>query len=102
MIVTEDAERHIEQYTALALELNARGGSTKEEWEHARSYAVDALTSLLRANPDRFRYALEMERVLLERRTGVKHPTSSTPTNDRVSNESTSKFARRPSVLAGG
>lgn len=77
MIVTEETERHIEQYTALALELNARGGSTKEEWEHARSYAVEALCGLLRANPDRFRYALEMDRVSLERRTGEKQPSTS-------------------------
>ncbi len=79
MIVTEETERHIEQYTALALDLNARGGSTKEEWEHARSYAVEALSGLLRANPDRFRYAREMDRVSLERRTGVKQPSISSP-----------------------
>lgn len=72
MNIPPETERHIEQYTALALELNARGGATKAEWEHARSYAVEALTGFLRANPDRFRYASDMDRVSLERRTGHK------------------------------
>lgn len=72
MNIPPETEWHIEQYTALALELNARGGATKDDWEHTRSYAVEALTGLLRANPERFRYANEMECASLERRTGKK------------------------------
>jgi hypothetical protein len=59
--LSPDTVLAIQRYSDLAVDLEGRGGLTKADWEHARSYAVEALSGLLRDNPDRFDYARRME-----------------------------------------
>lgn len=58
----------IARYTEKAVERSIRGGMTKEEWEHARSDAVEALQGILLDNPALFDYSARMEAVAASKR----------------------------------
>lgn len=75
MNISEDTARSIAQYADLCVELETKGGATKADWEHARSYAVDAMKGLLYDNPDQFDYVARIEKIREERKHGNR-PTS--------------------------
>jgi hypothetical protein len=62
-VVSEDTARAIEKFTEISVETYERGAEAKSDWEHARSYAVEALQGLLRENPERFTYKDRMQKV---------------------------------------
>lgn len=68
LVVSEDTARSIEKFTQLSVEQFEAGGTDKAGWEHARSYAVEALQGILRENPDRFTYKARMQEVADRRR----------------------------------
>lgn len=63
MTASPDTLESVRRYTDLAEDKARHGSMTVQEWEHARSYAVEALTGLLMDNPDQFDYAARMAKV---------------------------------------
>lgn len=54
--ITDVAQLAIDRYTNLSEQKYTDGGMSHVEWEHARSYAVEALKAILYANPTVFDY----------------------------------------------
>jgi hypothetical protein len=53
----------VDKYTDAMVDAFEAGELQRSEYEHARSYAVEALTQLLRDNPDTFPYLRRMQAV---------------------------------------
>lgn len=68
VVICRDTMRSIQQFSDLSVALEQKGCATKQEWEHARSYAIEALTRLLRDNPELFDYGPRMDAISRERR----------------------------------
>lgn len=66
--LSEDTARFIEKFTEISVEHFEAGAMDKPGWEHARSYAVEALQGILRENPERFDYKARMQVVATKRR----------------------------------
>lgn len=63
LLITEDCANAILKFTTVTVEAETRGHGSHDAWEHARSYAVEALKSFLRANPHAFDYAARMDKI---------------------------------------
>lgn len=68
LTLSENTMVCVARYTEKAVERETSGGMTKEEWEHARSDAVEALQGILRDNPALFDYSARMEAVAASKR----------------------------------
>lgn len=68
MKISDETDKLIRQFTDLSVDLASSAGMLKSDWEHARSYAIEALTRLLRDNPERFDYGPRMDAISRERR----------------------------------
>lgn len=69
--VSEETAIAIERFTAQEIDNFTSGGMSKQDWEHSRSYAVEAIIGLLRDNPSRFRYCADMRRIIESRKAAV-------------------------------
>lgn len=67
LVLTDDASMAITRYTAQVVAMEKFGTATAESLEHARSYAVEALTAILGANRHHFDYESQMQLVRRER-----------------------------------
>lgn len=70
LVLSDDFFETVERYTALSLELFQQGSMSKEQWEHARSYAAEAIARLLHDNPHVFRYTNDIKE--LKRKENMK------------------------------
>lgn len=66
LIVDDDCAYAISKYTTTREESES-GRGTKDDWEHARSYAVEALNALLNANPQAFDHSARLDKVYQEK-----------------------------------
>jgi hypothetical protein len=76
MNISENTALSIARYADLCVELETKGGATKADWEHARSYAVEAMKGLLYDNSDRFDYVARMEKLREDRTRGNRTPST--------------------------
>lgn len=74
--INESTARAIEKFTELSVEHYEAGSMSKRGWEHARSYAVEALKGLLHENPRHFDYAARIQAVADRSRERATAPTS--------------------------
>lgn len=61
--LTDEAARLFAKYQEASEYTATHGGMTREEWEHARSYAVDIVVKLMLDNQDVFTYADRMKEI---------------------------------------
>ena len=61
MKMSEGTRRAVELYADGAVQRYTAGSMSHADWETARSYAVDAVSGLLRDNPDIFDYTARIE-----------------------------------------
>lgn len=77
LIVTDEAAHFLEKFTEISLDI-AQNGMDKKDWEDSRSYAIEAIKQLLRDNPQEFRYAEVLEKILSDRLQQRSLPLTST------------------------
>lgn len=65
--VTDECKAAIAKFTELSEDVGKSGSGTNKGWEHSRSYAVEALTALLYANPQAFDHRYRMEKIRADR-----------------------------------
>ena len=63
VVLTDEAAMSITRYTAQVVAMEKYGTATAESLEHARSYAVEALTAILKANEHHFDYVAQMQSI---------------------------------------
>ncbi|MDR5727939.1 MAG: hypothetical protein RB191_10990 [Terriglobia bacterium] len=66
--LTDDASMAITRYTAQVVAMETYGTATQESLEHARSYAVEAITAILQANRHHFDYVEKLQAIQQARR----------------------------------
>lgn len=67
VVITDEASMAITRYTAQVVAMETYGTATAESLEHARSYAVEAITAFLNANRHHFDYAEQVQAARQER-----------------------------------
>jgi hypothetical protein len=68
LILSERTLYALEKYTQVKVEAESVGNGSENTWEHARSYAAEAVVSLLIDNPTMFRYDREMRKIMADRK----------------------------------
>jgi len=61
MNISEETKRAIQLYADGAVERYARGSMSHDDWENARSYAVEAINGVLKDNPGIFDYVARID-----------------------------------------
>lgn len=73
VVVPDEAKTSIQRFVDKAVAFEEAGSiATKDDWEDARSDAVDGLIGILRANPHYFEYAHRMADIAARRKANAK------------------------------